>query len=377
MTTTPFSGLMNDAASRLATIEAQVLQDIKLNLLQKVTGVWPQADDDLFRAHTTYSVECWKAGLSDLASRFWEQSLSAEVAAAEVALSKQNPPSRIHKGAPLYNSGFGYLLAGNLDKAVALISEAGLEESKRSSSSSHGLLLGNHELTERAIIVPLVKWIEASTWKNEISTITSVNFDLAEAKSLINWLSRRAENAIQLIVTHLRLKLLETYPRNDAVRHIRVQTLADMLLIVESSLRSWQAVTLQGQQLYGRLENMLSANSTSLAAFKAAELRFAARFPKDPTTNLAHPDKETSVAVNWVIGDTLTKLASATSVAERAGVGCHMVARLRNSLMHVIDGSIDLYAKDAEFDRVAGITFSTVRLSKAGDEGTISTLPII
>ena len=377
MRTTPYSGLMRDAVSRLSSIESQVLEAIKLNLLQKVSGVWTQSDDDLFSPHTTYCVECWQSGLPETASRFWEETLNSEVKAADTVLAKQTPPTRIHKGAAFYDTGLGYLLAGHLDKAVAWISEAGQEEANRGTGNGHSLLLGNHGLTEKWILTPLVTWMTSSPWQSEWLSVTSRNLDLSELKGLVNWLSTNVENAIHLIVSLLRLKAIESLPMNDAVRHVRVQGYADLLLIVESSLRAWQtSPQAQGQQLYNRLDIMLSAKAEAKKAFKAAEGRFASQFPKDPATNKDHPDKETSTAVNWVINDTLTHMCAAAGTAERAGIACHLVARLRNSLMHVIDGSVDLYQDDTKFLRVAAITLAVIRLSQSADEGTLAALPI-
>lgn len=375
MTITPYTGPVRDTVSRLAGIEAQVLDTIKLNLLQKVAGVWTQADDNLFENYSAYCVACWHAGIPGRSSEFWESSLHAQAEAADTALSKLTPPTRIHKGAPFFNTGVGYLLAGKLDKGVAWIAQAGQEEALRGSGSTHGLLLGNHQLTEQAILTPLISWMTASLWPAKWQSITSRNLDLPEFKSLINWLSLKAENAIQLVVSLLRMKDIESLPKNEAVMHVRVQAYADLLLVVESSLRAWQtSATYAGMQLYNRLESMLAAKPEALRAFKQAETRFATRFPKDATGN-PHPDKETYVAANWVIDDTLTELITATSTAERAGIACHLAARLRNSLMHVIDGSVNLYNDETKYSKVAAITLSVVRLSQAGNEGTLTPLP--
>lgn len=367
---------MEQVAVNLASLEAQVVRDLKFNLVQRVVGLWHQPDDDLFASHTSFAIQCWQIGLPERASRLWEAVLAKEVESAEEVLGRQVPPSRIHKGAPLYNAGLGYLLAGNLDRAVALISSAGAEEAKRGTGQGCDLLLGSHELTEKSILIPIVDWITSTGWDKDFVAATCRQFDLAELKSLLGWLGGKVENAIQLIACLWRMRLLASYPLNEATRHLRVQGYADLLLIVESSMRMWQASpTLNGKQLYNRLEHVLGANQRALAAFKAAETRFAGQFPKDQVTRQDHPDKETAVAVNWVIGDTLGLLASATSPAERAGYSCHLTARLRNSLMHVIDGSVDLYSKDNEFNRVAGITLSVIRLSQSGHDGSISGLP--
>jgi hypothetical protein len=371
---TPYTGLMNQALSSFASIESEVVEQTKMNLVQRVVGLWRRSDDDIFSAHTTYAVECWRAGIPELASRIWESALSHEAAAADTALARMTPPDRIHKGAPLYNSGFGYLLAGNLDRAIALISEAGSEESLKGNAAGNRLLLGDHELTEKSVLTPLATWLGSTTVLSDYRDITSHVLDITQLKSTVNWLCTKIENALQFIVSLLRLKSTTAYTKTDAVRHIRVQTLADLLLVVESSLRAWQPGTVSGQ-LYSRLEPVLGVNEVALRAFKAAESRFATQFPKDPVTRQDHPDKETHVAVNWEISDTLSALTTADSVAERAGVACHLVARLRNSLMHVIDGSIDMYSKDVEYDRVLGIVLAVIRLSQSGNDGTLSDLP--
>jgi hypothetical protein len=152
--------------------------------------------------------------------------------------------------------------------------------------------------------------------------------------------------------------------------------LADLLLIVESSLRGWQTgAAYQGKQLYARLQSMLSPGAVSKSAFGKCEAGYGTQFTVVPPATTPALTKETPAEVNWIIQDNVTRFTSAASIAERAGVSCHLIARLRNSLMHVIDSSISLYTDDAMFSKIAALILSVVRLSKSGDEGTIPALP--
>ena len=371
MTSTPFSGLMNDAASRLATIEAQVLQTTKLNLLQKVAGVWTQADDDLFADHTAYFIDCSNYGFPDLASRFWESTLSREAAAADFALSKQTPPSRIHKGAPLYNTGLGYLLAGNLDKAVAFISEAGNEEQRRGNPSGNRLFIGDHGLTDQSVIDPICsEWLPE--WIDDFKNVCGLTLDKPEFKKLTQWLSATLENAIQLVTCLTRLRIHRPLPDNPAVRHLQIQNLADIVLVIESSLRQWQSI--QGQ-LFDRMKSMVSVSTNAEDAFNAAHLRFTTAYPNnDPVTRLPNPDKETATALNWAIDDAISALSAASDHASCAGIVCYLAVRIRNSLMHVIDGTVSLYSDHVKRNRVTSLMISCIALSRAGSDGSLASL---
>jgi len=110
-----------------------------------------------------------------------------------------------------------------------------------------------------------------------------------------------------------------------------VQALADLVLVVESTMRRWQVGV--NQQLAGRMEHMLGVNAIARRAFDAAHHAFVAQYPNQP-------DREEAAAVNWAIDNCLGRFAAARTVAERAGISCYLTVRLRNSLSHVIDHTV-------------------------------------
>jgi hypothetical protein len=369
---TRYTGLVDQALAAIKAIESDVVQTVKFNLLQRSVGLWTKADDDLFSAHTAYATECWRAGFPELASVLWEEVLSKEADAADVVLSKRTPADRVHKGAPCYNAGLGYLLGGNLDKAIALISQAGVEEELRGNPGGIRLFVGDHGLTEKAILEPLDAALLVR-WRSDYQAICKQPLDLKEFKQLVNWLSQPIENAVQLVASLTRLRILESVPVNSAVQHLKVQVLADAVLTIESSLRHWQSG--QTGQLFERMKAMLAALPDALTAFNDAHGRFTTQYPNtDPATGQPNLNKETAAALNWAITDCLTNLAALPDGAKKAGTACYLAVRLRNSLMHVIDRSVDLYADKPKFERVTGIMLCVIRLSQAGNDGSIATL---
>ena len=114
-------------------------------------------------------------------------------------------------------------------------------------------------------------------------------------------------------------------------------------------------------------------------SFDNAHTRFCTAYPRNVTSpasgsSVPNPNREAAVAVNWAVSDTLSELSTAANVAARAGIVAYFAVRLRNSLMHVIDQSFDLYTDQAKCNRVFGLMLAAIRLSMHGDKGTISGL---
>ena len=103
-------------------------------------------------------------------------------------------------------------------------------------------------------------------------------------------------------------------------------------------------------------------------SFEKAHQRFRKKFPSNA------PNSETGKAVNWAIADCLRHYTKASTKATKCGVACYLVVRLRNSLMHVLDDSVSLYADKEVLLKVAGLAFAVLRLSKHGEEGLLAKL---
>lgn len=375
MQTTVLTSAMDQVVGNLAAMEAWVVKTVKSNLLQRTQGSWSQADDDLFAPHTTYCVECWRTDIIQRPGILWETALAPEAEAADKVLMGRTPPDRIHKGAPLVNSGFSCLVAGNLDRAMAVIAQAGEEEILRGNAGGSTLVIGDHVLTEKALIDPIDRQLTSTVWPADFQAITNINLDKAELKRMLNWLSTKGGGvavALQALVGLRRFFDLRSYCTNDATKHLRVQNLADLVLVIESSMRAWQKGC-EGLQLEGRMKKRISGLTNVSLAFQTTLGRFTSQFPKDPATNQAHPDKETATGVNWAITDGLKAIDAAPDATSKAGAACYLAVRLRNSLMHVIDGSVDLYTDPVKLSRVTGIMLAAIRLSQRGEDGSLST----
>ena len=86
------------------------------------------------------------------------------------------------------------------------------------------------------------------------------------------------------------------------------------------------------------------------------------------------PHRESGAAVNWAIAETFSRLAALPTVAERIGVAAYLVVRLRNSLMHVNEEALDIHNNPKMCLRVAGIVLAVLRVSKHGNENTLTGL---
>jgi len=194
--------------------------------------------------------------------------------------------------------------------------------------------------------------------------ISSQTLDQTELKSLLAWLVQRAPDAFQTVTALHRLRLLADGLDNEASRYQMVRALADIVLAVESSLRRWQ-VGVDGQ-LFDRTNELLKANPCSRASFNG--------FHTDFTQQWTKPQRETGVAVNWVVSETCSRLAALPTVAERIGVAAYLVVRLRNSLMHVNEETLDIHNNQQLCFRVAGISLAMLRVSKHGNENSLAAL---
>lgn len=361
--------VLTDVGSSLHSMEVEIVNATMENLSNWSQGTWVgDSGDSLFSAHTEYVNAAIRAGISERPARLWADVLWPKTVEIENAKQKSDPGSRIHKGAPHYNAGMCFLLAGDLDRAVQFIAEAGAEDELLGRGSRGKVLVGDNHLSEEILIGPLVSCL-VPKWEAAYFEITGCALDKGELKALLNWVSTMSrEDAVQAVVALHRLLVAENGPENDALRHIRVQALTNLILLIESCLRKWSGGR-PGQQLFDRMKAMTAVHGPCEVAFDAAHARFYTQFPS------THADKETHVGLNWAINDCLRAYGGASRVT-RAGISCYMAVRLRNSLMHIIEGRTDLYTDKNKVTTLAAMMFSVTRLSRRGHEGTLSELGI-
>jgi hypothetical protein len=362
----------NDFQKHHADLNAfttKVAEFVGFALKERVALRWGQSDDDIFLPHTLLvkmvldTPPAARTGFQLLPAKVWVQKIWPLTKAAEKEMKLTVPQARIHKGAPLFNVALCFFLAGDFDRAFQYFTEAGKEDELSGRGSRYLVPTGDNPLAERAIIQPLVQKL-IPVWQADFQSISSTPLNHAELKSLLAWLVQRAPDAFQTITALHRLRLLANGLDNEASRYQMVRALADIVLAVESSLRRWQT-GIDGQ-LFDRTDELLKANASGRTMFQA--------FHNDFNNTWARPQRETGVAVNWAIAETFSRLAAQPTVAERIGVAAYLAVRLRNSLMHVNEETLDIHNSSQMCLRVAGIVLAVLRVSKHGSENTLTGL---
>jgi hypothetical protein len=355
--------------ANLNSFAVKVGDYVGMALKERAALRWQQPDDDLFLPHTLLvksvlgKPDVIRSGFGLLPTQVWIHGIWPLTNQAEEHLRRSDPHARIHKGAPLFNVALCFFVTGDFDRAFQYFTAAGIEDELSGRGSRYLVPTGDNPLAERAIIRPLVQKL-IPNWQRDYSSISAVGFDQAELKALLNWLVQRAPDAFQTVTALHRLRLHTGGLDNEAARYQMVRALADIVLAIESSLRRWQAGV--DGPLHTRMDALLKANPASHSNFTS--------FHTDFTNTWSKAQRETGLAVNWVISEALSRLAVRPSVAERIGIAAYLAVRLRNSLMHVNEETLDVHNNPQLSLRVAGIAFAVLRVSKHGNENTLSAL---
>jgi hypothetical protein len=352
--------------SAIEAFEHGVDDAVKQNLHARANGNWREADDNIFAPFTWYTDFCWKRLVPERAIALWVTSLAEATAAAEAQLRGRNDPNpRIHKGAPLYNVGLNMFMSGALDRALVFLGEAGAEDERSGRGPAGQILVGNNALSEQLLVNTVFAWISPpNVWGTDYQNSTGQVLVKQQFKDVVTWTATRLNDGIQLMLALHRLAGSQVIPDNAASRHLRVQAVADLVLVVESTLRRWQAPGIG--QLHPRMTALLPAGSGARLSFDTLHNDFNNRY--------AGHDRETIPALNWAIDESLARFDRAATVSERAGIACYLTYKLRNNLMHVIDDSVNLYADRPKLVRAAGLVFCAIRISMHGEQGTLGAI---
>jgi hypothetical protein len=343
----------------LECLEEQIADAVSENLEQCAAATFQGSDDEIFQPFNWYVVFCCETLIPQRSVELWLSELADTTRETEVAAGR-----RIHKGAPLFNVGLALFAAGNFDKAVTFIAEAGREDEASGRGPADGVLIGANELSSKILVDPLCEWLASpSVWGNAYSHLTGIALSKLEYISVLDWASKRLTDALQVVVSLQRFAALQVIPDNAASRHLRMQAIGDLVLVVESSMRRWQSLA-QGQ-LDQRIRAMLACNPAAAAAYEGTRRSFGAQFPGGI---------ESVGALNWLIDDCLRAISSAGTRGERIGIACYLVVRLRNNLAHVIDDGLNLYSDTAKQLAVSAVVFSVIRVSRFAEEGTLPAL---
>lgn len=347
--------LLNVTHTALRGVEARLVDLVVANLEQKVAGTWTESDDALFAPLTSYVKPAWDLQWAHRAIRMWLVELQPHVVAAEQRLGQ-----RLHKGAPIFNTGLCFFMAGDLARAGQYIAEAGREDERTHGGASR-LLLGDG-LAEQVLLRPLYGWL-AATFGTAYRDATGLELSQDEVRGLVDFLSARNADAVLLIMALHRYVAQVEGPDNAASRLQRVRAFADLLLVFESSLRKWQILPTPPRAELCRRSTELLRPSTP--AFDEFNLRLG-----------AYPgvDWEDTAVLDGMVRQEIQRFADVSRRPEKLAVAVFASYRLRNSVMHVLDDQLELFRETTVLEQVVGLALVAIRASRFGAEGGIAGL---
>ena len=159
------------------------------------------------------------------------------------------------------------LFLGDFDNAYRFLAEAGVEDEKSGRGSRFKILLGDHGLSEQVLITPL-EGILFPRWSASYVAVTSTNLDKPEFAALLGSLAARPTDAFQTMIALHRFRRSLFGFENEATQHIRVRAIAELIVVLESTLKRQFHPT--DKMLSDLLEQLLQANPKALAAFKGS-----------------------------------------------------------------------------------------------------------
>ena len=343
--------LLKETHESLRRIENLIVESVAANIEQKVSGTWPGTDDALFAPLTAFVKPACDLQWHWRAIRLWLVEIAPLVEDAEGRLGK-----RFHKGAPIYNTGLSFFMAGDLARAMQYIAAAAEEDTATYGGASK--LLEGEGLAETVLLGTHYGWLTAE-YGTDYAAATGQPLSEDEIRGLVRFLGQRQADAVLFIAGMHRYSSQVIGPDNVASRLQRVRAFADLLVVFESSLRRWQLIS---GQLHDRSRDLLRPNAVALAEFDNRKNAYAG-VPPDVTTN-----------VDAMVRQELARFDAVGQVPEKAAVAVYVSYRLRNSVMHVLDDQLELFEKPELLHRVFGFALVALRLSQCGDERAIAGL---
>ncbi len=244
---------------------------------------------------------------------------------------------------------------GDLENGFKFLTETGNEDVANGSSDGLAVRLGDHPLSRQILIEPVVSAFAAPRSKHYLA-ITGCTLDELELRDLIKYAAQRPMDAIQLVAALQRFLKAKSSPQNDWTRYARIRALADLVIVVESTLRRKQRPC--DGELCDQLTELLKGQSAYLSIFGTFNTDFGKVYPKNS------PKKKTAEAVDWCVQKTITFLNSGAPREKNGGAACFLTLRLRNSLLHVLEDQVNIFADEAKCTEVFGIALATLRLAK-------------
>ncbi len=344
-----------------------VRQNVESHLQQYIQTNSAGNPDDIFGAHTAFVKFSVENGIPKLPILCWEQKITPLVEAAENELKKKNPNARIHKGAPLFNVGVCHFASGDLESGFKYLASAGREDELSGRGSPFPVLIGDHSLSKRFLIDPIIVKL-APLWLSDYQAITQSALDEAELVLLIKRAASRPTDGIQLVVALHRIMKASQPPQNDWTSFLRTRALADALVALESMLRRIHQTKGIESELHNQLTALLQVNAGASKEFNDFHQWFITNWKKK---NL----EKSAAAVNACVVEALTRFVAASTPSAKAGIACYAAVRLRNSLLHVLENSLDVYTDELKCLTMMGYILAVFRIAKHGEDGTLAGLP--
>jgi len=335
----------------LSYIEDRLFATMRRNLQQHLRSQWGSNQDTLFAPHTGYVAFACQHGIPLRAVALWER-LEPEVEAAQTKLG-----TPIHQGAPLYNTGLCYFVSGSFERAAQYLAAAA-EADEQAGRGCSPLAVGGG-LAESLLIDPLEDWMK-NTVAPDYQKGTGTALSKQEIKGLVSFLDARRSDAVVFLAALHRLKSQMEPPDNSAAGVQRARSLADLLVVLESSLKHWQTLP-STTTLYPRAKQLTTGSSLQ-KPFQDAEDRYAGQ------------DWGLTTTVNTMLTDEDTGFVAATTTPEAAARALYASCRLRNALLHVLDDSLAVYQGTNELTKAAAFALVSIKLSSLAQAGQLSTL---
>jgi hypothetical protein len=319
--------------------------------------------DAIFAFHTNYVDFCIKSRIVQRARNLWRERIAPIVDASELRLRTTNPTARIHRGAPLYNTGLCSFVLGDFDRALQYIAEAGCHDEGFGRGNRIKILIGDHPLSQYVIINPLENFF-TTVWGPDYAAITGYTLDGTELKRLLLSMADRPADAIQAVIALHRLTRTISGPQNHGTSVVRFRAFADLLHLVESFLRQFQtAVTGQLDDHLNCLVNANPATNTARTIFRRDRKAWA---------TAAGCDCNSSDAMNWISNETGTRISSSRTPASATGIVIFFCHQFRNSLLHVNEESLSIFRNEEECLKAAGWVLGMLRNCARAKEGKFS-----
>lgn len=307
--------------------------------------------DKAFAAFNHFVQPAWLLQLQWRSVRLWLVRLEPLVSSFETRHS-----CCIHKGAPLFNVGLSFFMAGDLARASQYIAAAAHEYHLTHGSASPILVGGG--MGEGILLKPLYVWLEV-TFGQDYTAATKRRLSSSEVQLMIQFLAARQPDAVHCIMSLHRYATQIEGPDNTASRLNRVRALADLLLVFESSLRRWQTTA---GELCSRVTALLKPSAVASTQFNSLLSSYSKVDWADPTN------------LDNMLSAEFARFSTASTPPERAATVAFVAFRLRNSVMHVLDDRLALFASKRDLERAIGFALIGIGLSMAGSEGQIAGL---